>query len=492
MQLKTLNDIAKHLLLTDQLSFKQNPIIKGIETDSRKVKPNDLFICISGYTVDGHDYVHQAIAQNAVAIIAEKQIDQVDIPVIYVENTNEALGFLANYFYDFPSNQLHLIGVTGTNGKTSVTYLLDDIFKYNLKKTALIGTIEMKIVDQIYPIDNTTPESSFLQKGFSEMVYKNVDHCMMEVSSHALELGRVNGCDFDIAVFTNLSQDHLDFHGTMDDYLRAKMRLFERLGNKYQIDKPKYAVLNRDDPHFFSLKKATSQRVVTYGIEHPADFMAKDIQLSTHGTVFTLVVFNSEFKITTPLIGKFNIYNILAAAVTAYLSGVSIHIIKGALAETSSIRGRFETVKGKQGFTVIIDFAHTPDSLENVLKTIRAFARNKVYLVMGCGGDRDRSKRPLMAAVGEKYADFLILTSDNPRTEDPSVIISDMKKGLESDRYVVKMDRLKAIHHAIDLAEKNDCILIAGKGHETTQTIGYKAIPFDDYKVAYEAIEERF
>src|SRR5690625_2798338 len=261
------------------------------------------------------------------------------------------------------------------------------------------------------------------------MVDKDVDHCVMEVSSHALELGRVNGCDFDIAVCTNLSQDHLDFHGTMDDYLRAKMGLFERLGNQYQIDKPKYAVLNRDDPHFYSFKKATSQRVVTYGIDRPADCMAKDIQLSTHGSVFTLVVFNNEYKITTSLIGKYNIYNILAAAVTAYLSGVSIHVIKGALAETSSIRGRFETVKGKQDFTVIIDFAHTPDSLENVLKTIRAFARNKVYLVMGCGGDRDRSKRPLMAAVGEKYADFLILTSDNPRTEDPSVIISDMKKG---------------------------------------------------------------
>ena len=486
--MKTLNDIANYLFVLNAPVFNQNPQIKGIQVDSRKVSDSDLFICISGYTVDGHDYVDQAIENGAVAIIAEKELNRTDVPVLYVEDTEQALGFLANYFYGFPSNELHLIGVTGTNGKTSVTYLLDEIFNYNQEKTAFIGTIQMKIADRVFPLTNTTPEASLLQDSFRKMVEEKVDHCMMEVSSHALDLGRVNGCDFDIAVYTNLSQDHLDFHETMADYLKAKLRLFSHLGNRYDLNKPKYAVINQDDHYAADFKRATSQQVITYGIDQDADFVAKDIKLTANGTRFTLHTSKQQIEITTPLIGKFNVYNMLAAAATAYLSGVSLENITAALQQSKGIPGRFETVQGDHDFGVIIDFAHTPDSLENVLTTIRSFAKQDVYLVVGCGGDRDRSKRPLMAKMGEQYADFTILTSDNPRTEDPRSIITDMEQGLTTDRYTVEVDRAKAIRHAIKLAKKDDIILIAGKGHETTQIIGKETFPFDDYRIAEQAI----
>ncbi|MBU5595395.1 UDP-N-acetylmuramoyl-L-alanyl-D-glutamate--2,6-diaminopimelate ligase [Amphibacillus sp. MSJ-3] len=489
--MKNLNDIAKYLLLTNKSLFKQNPKITGLQVDSRKVKPGDLFICISGYTVDGHDFVDQAIENGAVAILAEKDINRDDLPILYVKDTNQALSFLANYFYDFPSNKLHLIGVTGTNGKTSITYLLDEIFRFNQDKTALIGTIQMKIADQVYPIANTTPEASFLQKSFKQMVDQEIDHCMMEVSSHALELGRVNGCDFDMAIYTNLSQDHLDFHQTMDDYLKAKTRLFHQLGNKYDSKQPKYAIINRDDVYYSHFEQATSQRVVTYGINHEADFLAKNIKLTANGTSFILQTMDDQLEITTPLIGKFNVYNMLAAIAAANLSGVPLTNIKSALEQSKGVRGRFEAVKGTHDFGVIIDFAHTPDSLENVLTTIRSFAQGKVYLVVGCGGDRDRSKRPLMAEIGEKYADCTILTSDNPRSEDPLAIIADMEEGMTTDRYFIEVNRAKAIHQAIQLANKNDIVLIAGKGHETTQIIGNEKFPFDDYQVAQQAIDNK-
>ncbi|WP_440895196.1 UDP-N-acetylmuramoyl-L-alanyl-D-glutamate--2,6-diaminopimelate ligase [Amphibacillus sp. Q70] len=489
--MKTLNDMAKYLLLTNKPVFKQNPEIKKLQVDSRKVEPGDLFICISGYTNDGHAFVDQAIQNGAVAILAEKNIDRDDLPVLYVKDTDQALSFLANYFYDFPSNDLHLIGVTGTNGKTSITYLLEEIFKFNQEKTAVLGTIQMKIADQVYPTTNTTPEPSFLQRSFKQMVDQKIDHCMMEVSSHALELGRVNGCDFDIAIYTNLSQDHLDFHQTMDDYLKAKMRLFNQLGNKYDLKQPKYAIINRDDNYFSDFERATSQRVVTYGIDHEADFMAKNIKLTANGTSFTVHTMDGQIEMCTPLIGRFNVYNMLASIAAAYLSGVSLTNIKGALEQSDGVRGRFEAVRGDHPFGVIIDFAHTPDSLENVLTTIRSFSQGRLYLVVGCGGDRDRGKRPLMAAVGEKYADYTILTSDNPRTEDPLAIISDMEEGMKTSRYLVEADRAKAINQAIHLAKENDVVLIAGKGHETTQTIGNQTYPFDDYQVAEQAIANK-
>jgi len=489
--MKTLHDIAKYLFISNLPKLNSNPDIKGIQIDSRKVKPGDLFICISGYTVDGHDYIDQAINNGAVAVMAEKELTRHDLPILYVKDTNRALSFLANYFYDFPTNNLHLIGITGTNGKTSTTYLLDEIFKYNRKKTALIGTIQMKIDDESYPISNTTPEPSFLQASFRKMVDQEVDHCMMEVSSHALELGRVNGCDFDIAVFTNLSQDHLDFHKTMDDYLRAKMRLFYQLGNKYDDKYPKYAIINRDDAHYQYFDQATSQRVLTYGIDHEADFMAKNIKLTASGTQFTLQTRTEQIEIKTSLIGKFNVYNMLAAIATAYVSNVPLTDIKEALSQSSGVQGRFEAVKGDHDFEVIIDFAHTPDSLANVLSTIRSFAKGDIYLVVGSGGDRDRSKRPLMAAMGDKYADYTILTSDNPRSEDPLAIIAEMEKGMKTDRYLVEVDRKKAIDQAINFAKKDDIVLIAGKGHEKIQIIRGKTYPFDDYQVAKEAIQKK-
>lgn len=489
--MKMLNDICNYLMIRPKEAIESNIEIEDLQIDSRKVKPGDLFICITGHNVDGHDFIDQAIKNGAVAILAENEDVEAEVPVLYVSDTSESLSFLASYFYGFPTSDLHLIGITGTNGKTSITYILDEIFKHNKKKTALIGTIQMKIADESYPVLNTTPEPTFLQKSFQKMVDQNIDHCMMEVSSHALELGRVNGCDFDMAIYTNLSQDHLDFHETMDDYLDAKLRLFQHLGNTYNNKHPKFAIINQDDPYAEHFKRATSQRVITYGIDQEADFTAKNIELTASQTMFTLHTKQESIEITTSLIGKFNVYNMLGAISAAYVTGVSLEVIKKALEQIKGVRGRFEAVEGNHDFSVIVDFAHTPDSLENVLTTIRSFNQGNVYVVVGSGGDRDRKKRPLMAEISDKYADFTILTSDNPRTEDPLVIIADMEKGMKTDAYLVEPDRKKAIKIAIERAEANDIVLIAGKGHETTQIIGKETIPFDDYQVALEAIEKK-
>ncbi|MBM7540475.1 UDP-N-acetylmuramoyl-L-alanyl-D-glutamate--2,6-diaminopimelate ligase [Amphibacillus cookii] len=488
--MKKLKAIIDDLPFPYRGSHLTNRDIKDIKIDSRAVQADDLFVCISGYTVDGHDFVKQAVDKGAVAIIAEKTLAIDTVPVIYVKDTKRVLSYLASYFYDHPSNDVHLIGITGTNGKTSVSYLLDEIFTLAKQKTAVIGTIQMKIADTIYPIANTTPEPSYLQKSFKQMVDTNIDHCMMEVSSHALELGRVNGCDFDLAIFTNLSQDHLDFHETMDDYLKAKLRLFYQLGNRYQQSRPKYAVINGDDRYANDFAHASSQPVITYGLTDMCDIYADQIQFSANGTIFNLHTLEGTVEIKTDLIGKFNVYNMLAAASAAQLSGVTLATIKQGLEQSKGVRGRFETVKGDHPFGIIIDYAHTPDSLENVLATIQSFAQAKIYLVIGCGGDRDRTKRPLMAAIGEKYADFTILTSDNPRSEDPLEIIEDMREGMESNRYKIEIDRKQAIKHAVSLAAPNDIILIAGKGHETYQIIGDQTIHFDDYQVALQALSE--
>ncbi|WP_067838843.1 UDP-N-acetylmuramoyl-L-alanyl-D-glutamate--2,6-diaminopimelate ligase [Amphibacillus sediminis] len=472
-------------------SMEQNPIIKGITVDSRQVEAGFLFVCIKGYTVDGHHYVKQAQDNGAAAILAEDPLVDLNIPVVYVNDTNRTLSYIVNQFYDFPSNQLHLIGVTGTNGKTSVTYLLDEMFRAEQRTTAVIGTIQMKIADQVYPTANTTPEPSYLHQAFHQMVSVGVDHCMMEVSSHALDLGRVNGCDFDIAIFTNISQDHLDYHETMEDYIKAKTRLFYQLGNRYEKKANKYAVINKDDPYSEVFAHATSQPVITYGLTNDADVYATDIKLSANGTAFRLNSFKGQVDILTTLMGTFNVYNILAAATAALLAGVPLDKIQATLEQTRGVRGRFEAVKGDHDFGVIIDYAHTPDSLENVLSTIKGFAKQKVFLVVGCGGDRDRTKRPLMAGIGDKYADYTILTSDNPRSEDPIAIIADMEKGMQSTRYHIEVDRAKAIEQAIQMAQAEDIILIAGKGHETYQIIGNETVEFDDYKVAEQAISNK-
>ncbi|SDJ74258.1 UDP-N-acetylmuramoyl-L-alanyl-D-glutamate--2,6-diaminopimelate ligase [Sediminibacillus albus] len=485
-----LSEITKALYIYKKTKSIEQIEITGLEMDSRNVKKGDLFICIKGFTVDGHLYARQAEAKGAAAIVAEKPLD-VSIPVIIVNDTTKAIAILANKYFEYPTQSLNVIGVTGTNGKTSVTYLLEAIFREHKHRTGLIGTIQMKMGEECFDVKNTTPDSLFLQKSFHQMLERNIDTVFMEVSSHALDIGRVYGCDFDVAVFTNLSQDHLDYHSSMEDYLRAKSLLFAQLGNTYDSERPKFAVINQDDVHHESLIKSTSQPVVTYGIDSEADIRALDVNLDANGATFILKTTDEEIPIKSKLMGKFSIYNMLAATAAALCSGIPLHTIKRALEATTGVSGRFEPVTVGQPFGVIVDYAHTPDSLENVLSTIRSFVKGKVYVVVGCGGDRDKTKRPLMAASAVKYADLSIFTSDNPRSEEPDAIIADMITGIETEKYRVIENRKDAIYQAVELADKDDIVLIAGKGHETYQQIKGDTLDFDDRLVAEEAIKNK-
>ncbi len=487
--MRKLNELISHLFEYKKTSAA-NPVISSIEMDSRQVKDGSLFICIEGYTVDGHDYASLAVQSGAVAILAEKPVN-VDIPVIYVQDTKRAMAILANVFYDHPTTKFSLIGVTGTNGKTTTTHLIEKILKDANKKTGLIGTMYMKIADETYETKNTTPESLSLQQIFSEMVEKNVDTAIMEVSSHALHLGRVRGCDFNIAVFTNLTQDHLDYHETMEAYRNAKGLLFAQLGNTYNNLNKKIAVLNNDDLASKEYEKMTAAQIVTYGIDQQSDITASNIQITAQGTSFDVDAFGTKASVALKMIGKFSVYNALAAMAACLVDGVSLELIIASLEEVEGVSGRFEPVDAGQPFTVVVDYAHTPDSLENVLRTVREFAKGDIYVVVGCGGDRDKTKRPLMAKIASELGDFAILTSDNPRSEDPKQIILDMEKGiLDKQNYTSIIDRRAAITHAVTQAKTSDVIVIAGKGHETYQTIGTETHFFDDRVVAAEAIKE--
>ena len=481
-----LQELLKSLHSLSPLT-EANPEITSIENDNRKVQQGSLFICIKGYTVDGHDFAQLAVENGASAILAERPL-KLDVPVLVVNDTKRAMAVLADAFYEHPTKQLHLIGITGTNGKTTTSHLIEKIFSDAGKKTGLIGTMYTKIGDEILETKNTTPESLTLQKTFKSMVDASVEAAVMEVSSHALDLGRVHGCDYNVAVFTNLTQDHLDYHHTMEEYKRAKSLLFSQLGNTYDVKHPKFAVLNADDPASETYKKSTAAHVVTYGIDQNADIKAIDIEMTSSGTKFILQTFGKHLPMEIQLIGKFSIYNVLASVAAALVSGIPIEKIIGSIENVKGVAGRVELVNAGQNFTVIVDYAHTPDSLENVLKTVRQFAKRKIFVVVGCGGDRDRTKRPLMAKIACQYATDPIFTSDNPRSEDPLTILKDMEEGVHGENYLVIPDRKQAIATAIQNAANGDVILIAGKGHETYQIIGKQVHDFDDRLVAKEAI----
>jgi len=468
----------------------ENPEITSIENDNRKVQKGSLFICIKGYTVDGHDFAESAVKNGAVAILAERPLD-LEVPVLLVNDTTRAMAVLADAFYGQPTKSLHLIGITGTNGKTTTSHLIEKIFADAGEKTGLIGTMYTKIADKTMETKNTTPESLTLQKTFKQMVDAGVNTAVMEVSSHALDLGRVHGCDYNVAVFTNLTQDHLDYHQTMEEYKRTKSLLFAQLGNTFDLNMPKFAVLNADDTAAEMYSRSTAAHVVTYGIEQEADIKAKNIQMTPKGTVFDLEIKGVSYPIRMQLIGKFSVYNVLASITTALVSGLKIEQIIQSIESVEGVAGRFELVNAGQDFTVIVDYAHTPDSLENVLKTIQHFAEKKVFVIVGCGGDRDRTKRPIMAQIACKFATDPILTSDNPRSEDPVDILNDMEAGVQGENYQVIPDRRKAIFTAVSQASPGDVILIAGKGHETYQIIGKEVLDFDDRLVAREAIKGR-
>jgi len=471
-------------------NMSEQSVVRSVKMDNRQVSQDDLFVCIQGFTVDGHDFAENAVERGATVLVTERELSIENAIQVIVPNTVRALALLANKFYNYPTDKLRLVGITGTNGKTTTTYLLEKIFQQHKKSTGLIGTIQLKVGEQTKPLKNTTPDALELQEYFAEMVEKEVDVAFMEVSSHALDLGRVYGANFDIAVFTNLSQDHLDYHETMEQYLDAKSLLFSGLGNAYH-ERTKVAILNEDDASSELIKRRTMQSIVTYGIKNDADFRAINIDNTIAGTSFTVLTPTGDIEIKSQLNGIFNVYNMLAAMAVAYVEKVPLPTIKEALESMNGVDGRFERVDIGQDYAVIVDYAHTPDSLENVLQTIEQIDEGNIYTVVGSGGDRDRTKRPLMAKAALRYSDLAIFTSDNPRSEKPSAILDDMTNDLANDHYEVVENREKAIQRAIQLAKSGDVVLIAGKGHETYQEIGGVRHDFDDRLVAKEAMRKK-
>lgn len=467
--------------------------ITGIQYDSRKVQLGNLFVAVKGFKSDGHDYIRQALDNGAIAImVSDEAYCSVEYPWILVDDCRLALAQISSAFYGHPSEKLKLIGVTGTNGKTTTTNLICDIIESQGEKTGLIGTIHNRIGDRILEGSRTTPESLELQALFAEMVEEGIHYAVMEVSSHALELNRVACCDFDVAVFTNLTQDHLDYHITMENYCKAKTILFRMLGdNGEKAGLAKTAVINIDDPWATHFMIASNAPVVTYSIHKDASLKAENVHVGAEGVSYTV----DGIPVQLHLTGNFNVYNSLAAMAVGEALGFPVPAVIAALEQVGGIAGRFQTVPGTDGYSVIIDYAHTPDGLENVITTAQAFAKGRVITVFGCGGDRDRTKRPLMGEMAAKLSDYCVVTSDNPRTEDPEQILKDILPGVEKhmkpETYHVEVDRRTAIQYAVQMAQPGDVILLAGKGHENYQEVNGVKHHFDDYEVAQEAIQQK-
>jgi UDP-N-acetylmuramoyl-L-alanyl-D-glutamate--2,6-diaminopimelate ligase len=489
-----LSDLMKLMIGSVVLGEAETPF-SGVQFDSRKVQPGDLFICLRGQRFDGHDFAKEAERKGAVALVVERKLES-GLPQLVVKDTRYALAFIASCFYGHPSRYIKVIGVTGTNGKTTITYLLDRILRDHQRKTGLMGTIRVKIGERTFASSHTTLESLELQEYLRKMCDAGAEYCVMEVSSHALELGRVRGTHFRMAIFTNLTQDHLDYHQTMDHYKSVKGLLFARMGNTFgdRPDELQYAVLNADDDASAEYARLTNAQVITYGIRRPADVKGSNICVTQSGTVFDMHTFAGSETIHLKMFGMFNVYNALAAAAAALAEGIPLSSIKRSLESVPGVEGRFEPVQAGQRFLVLVDYAHTPDSLENVLRTIREFAEGRVITVFGCGGDRDRTKRPLMGEAAASLSDYVYVTSDNPRTEDPERIMRDIEQGIkrvDNARYEIVIDRREAIRRAVAQADEKDVVLIAGKGHETYQEVMGVRHPFDDREVAREAIRSR-
>ncbi|HEX3031643.1 MAG TPA: UDP-N-acetylmuramoyl-L-alanyl-D-glutamate--2,6-diaminopimelate ligase, partial [Bacillota bacterium] len=413
---------------------------------------------------------------------------------VQTDSTREGLALVSARYYDFPADRLNMIGVTGTNGKTTITYLVEALLKAKGEKVGLIGTICNKIGEEILPVTNTTPLPLELQQLLAMFLEKGASYCVMEVSSHALDLGRVAGIEFDLGVFTNLTQDHLDFHVTMDNYRAAKSKLFSGLNTQGRKARTKYGIINVDDPSGPYMVEKCQGSVYTYGMGQSAAVRAEDVLVTATGVAFTAITPAGIARFQLKLTGLFNVYNSLAAICVGLAENMELSLIKQVLESVPGVAGRFETVNEGQAFGVIVDYAHTPDSLENVLNTARELVRGKLISVFGCGGDRDKTKRPIMGAIAAKLSDFTVITSDNPRSEDPEAILKDVEAGVgqiaSRDKYVKIADRKEAIGQAIKMAGPGDLVLIAGKGHETYQIIGSRTQPFDDREVARQWLRE--
>lgn len=465
-----------------QVSFDQ------VTQDTRQITPNCCFIAIHGQHFDGHDHVQEAAEKGASVIVVERPVTVTgNAVVITVPDTFKALAQISARFFGDPSQKLTTFGVTGTNGKTTITHLISTVLEDQGKKTGLIGTMYSKIGDQKLPTANTTPDAHTTQELLGKMVDANVTHAALEVSSIGLVQGRSWGIDFDTAVFTNLTEDHLDYHKTMEEYFDAKALLFSQLGNSYHTgSKKKTAVINIDDPAGLRLLNKTAANILTYGAKGKGLLQAKNIRVTSHGTSYDLEIYGETYPVTLQLMGDFNVYNTLAAFGACYEHGIAPEAIIKSLEAVKGVRGRFQLVPNDEDVTVIVDYAHTPDGLENVLDTINQFAQKDVYCVVGCGGDREKTKRPIMAQIAVDKATHAVLTSDNPRTENPDMILDDMVVNLKHDQYTRLTDRKDAIFHALKHATAGDVVLIAGKGHEDYQIIGTTKHHFDDVEVVNE------
>ncbi|ONI45375.1 UDP-N-acetylmuramoyl-L-alanyl-D-glutamate--2,6-diaminopimelate ligase [Candidatus Epulonipiscioides gigas] len=482
MELKKVLENIKYTLLQGDINKDINEIIY----DSRIKTNNGLFIAIKGHISDGHKFISGAIENGArVVVVSDNVVLGENITVIKVDNTRQVMAALANNFYSHPSKKISLVGVTGTNGKTSTTFILAGLLEAYNKKVGVIGTIENRIGKQVLETARTTPESLDLQSLFSKMKEQDVDVAIMEVSSHALDLNRVDGCDFDIGVFTNLTQDHLDFHGTMDNYAAAKAKLFAMCNIN---------IINVDNPYSQLMLDACKNEPITYGIKNPATFFAKNIEIHAHETKYTLVYNSKEIQIVVPIPGEFTVYNTLCAIICAYKLGLPLEFIANELKTTKGVPGRVQSFQSSRGYSVLVDYAHTPDGLENVLEAINNFAKSNIITVFGCGGDRDNKKRPIMGEIASKYSTKVYITSDNPRSEEPAEIIRQIEEGSKKydTPYEIEPDRKTAIIKALSLAQKDDIILIAGKGHETYQHLKDGIIHFDDSEIISTFLEKEF
>ena len=452
--------------------------ISGISCDSRKVKPGNVFVCITGYETDGHKYAKSAVENGAVAVVAEHDLPTVDVPCVIVDNTRKAMSEMAATFYDYPYKKFKLIGITGTNGKTTTTYLIKSILEHLGKKVGLIGTNQNMIGDMIMETSRTTPDSLELMQLFDMIASHNVDYVVMEVSSHALALDRVTACTFDVGAFTNITQDHLDFHKTMEEYLAAKSILFNICNT---------GVVNKDDARSeYLIENARCRNMITYGINQDCDLKASNIILNEDGVKFDINYGGMEEHVDLPIPGEFSVYNALTAIGCCMAENIPLDLAVDGLHSAKGVKGRIEIVRTPgTNYTVIIDYAHTPDGLLNVINAIRGFAKGRIVTLFGCGGDRDASKRPIMGKIAGELSDFCIVTSDNPRTEDPEKIIKQVVEGVKQTDcdYEVITNRFSAIEYALDHAKKNDIILLAGKGHETYQVLGKDTIKFDEREI---------
>jgi len=464
----------------------ENIEVNRIVIDSRKVKAGDVFICLEGLNVDGHNFIDSAFALGAAAIVAGKDVKiPSSVTIVKVADTRAAMSIMAGNLHSWPSKKLKLMGVTGTNGKTSSTYFLEHVLTEAGKKTGLIGTVATKVGNE--PVKtkfatSTTPDPVELQQIFGEMLSMGADSVVMEVSSHALELRKMEGLHFDVSIFTNLTQDHLDLHGTMENYAKAKARLFEISCT---------SIINVDDKYGKFMIENAAEKIITYSVSSPSDLKALNVRYTSSSVGFGLNIDSELMDFEIPIPGRFTVYNALGAIGAALSLNIPVKVIQKALKNLNGVPGRIQSIPNNKGIGVYVDYSHTPDSLENILTSVREFCTGKLIVIFGCGGDRDRKKRSIMGEIAAKLSDFAVITSDNPRSEDPEAIIAEVEAGVKpiTSAYTKLTDRKEAIFYAVNMAKAGDCVIIAGKGHENYQEFADKTIHFDDAEEAAEALK---